>query len=384
MHFPVLIIGGGPAGMGAAIRLQKAGADCCVVDRAVFPRPKLCGGLLTQKTRNLLVSLLEQRTEEEILQAVAADRHRRLRLFNRYAVASDVEIDIPFDLIHREVYDNYLVSHFKGSGGRMMEGEQIISFDPEQKRLHLRSGEMLTYDTLIAADGANSWMRNRLGMRYGKRLFCLEILVRKEDFGFDGIGIYFDLPDIVYAWVFPKRDGYCIGICSKENAATDYKRVFTSYLKGIGVRNLENYQLKGAFVPGGGFLKKPVYGKSLLFVGDAAGFADPLTGEGLYWSLYSGVQAAESVLAHPEAPAGEYLRRIRPVQKNIRSVSRIMLLFHKPFYQFWLRNVKDYPHFVRYFSDHQLSLYEKEGLVPALIRKVLRRYLGFFLIRKKH
>ena len=382
MHYPVVIIGGGPAGMGAAIRLQKAGVDCCVVDRAVFPRPKLCGGLLTQKTKDLLVNLLE-RPEEQILHEVAADRHRRLRLYNRYEVASDVEIGIPFDLIHREIYDNYLVEYFKGIGGRMMEGATLTDLDPVRKELHFLSGDSLEYGALIAADGANSWVRNRLGLHYGKRLFCLEILVRKEDFDFDGIGIYFDLPNIVYAWVFPKRDGYCIGIGSKENAATDYKQVFSDYLKGIGVRHLENYPLKGAFVPGGGFLKNPVYGDELLLVGDAAGFADPLTGEGLYWSLYSGLQAAEAVLASGPS-AREYLRRIRPVQKNIRSVSRIILLFHKPFCQFWLRNVKDYPHFVRYFSDHQLSQYEKEGIVSTLIRKVLRKYFGHLFSRKKH
>ena len=368
--------------MGAAIRLQKAGVDCCVVDRAVFPRPKLCGGLLTQKTKDLLVNLLE-RPEEQILQEVAADRHRRLRLYNRYEVASDVEIGIPFDLIHREIYDNYLVEYFKGIGGLMMEGATLTGLDPVRKELHFQSGDSLEYGALIAADGANSWVRNRLGLHYGKRLFCLEILVRKEDFDFDGIGIYFDLPNIVYAWVFPKRDGYCIGIGSKENAATDYKQVFSDYLKGIGVRHLENYPLKGAFVPGGGFLKNPVYGDELLLVGDAAGFADPLTGEGLYWSLYSGLQAAEAVLASGPS-AREYLRRIRPVQKNIRSVSRIILLFHKPFCQFWLRNVKDYPHFVRYFSDHQLSQYEKEGIVSTLIRKVLRKYFGHLFSRKKH
>ena len=381
MHYPVVIIGGGPAGMGAAIRLQKAGVDCCVVDRAVFPRPKLCGGLLTQKTKDLLVKILE-RPEEQILQEVAADRHRRLKMFNRYEVASDVEIGIPFDLIHREIYDNYLVEYFKGIGGRMVEGASLTDLDPVRKELHFQSGDLLEYGTLIAADGANSRVRNRLGLHYGKRLFCLEILVRKEDFDFDGIGIYFDLPNIVYAWVFPKRDGYCIGICSRENGATDYKQEFADYLKGIGVRHLESYPLKGAFVPGGGFLKNPVHGDELLLVGDAAGFADPLTGEGLYWSLYSGLQAAEAVLASGPS-AREYLRRIRPVQKNIRSVSRIILLFHKPFCQFWLRNVKDYPHFVRYFSDHQLSQYEKENFVSNLVRKVVRKYLGQLFSRKK-
>ncbi len=55
MHrFDIIIIGGGPAGAMAGITLQKKGYNTCIIDKSTFPREKLCGGLLTVKTMELL------------------------------------------------------------------------------------------------------------------------------------------------------------------------------------------------------------------------------------------------------------------------------------------------------------------------------------------
>ncbi len=378
MHYSIIIIGGGPSGTGAGITLQKAGFSTCIIDCCRFPRTKLCGGLVTRKTKDLLASLMDDRSEQDIWQAVSTGVHTRLKLYNRFELASDVEIGQPFDTVYRNVYDNYLMSYYLEKGGCLKDAVRPVSLDTGKKEIRLDSGEVLSYDCLIAADGANSWVRRRLDLKLKGRLFCLEINVAKEDFDYDGIGIYFDVIGVGYAWVFPKKDVYCIGIGSLENSKVDFKAIFTDFLQRIGVRNLEKYPFKGAFVPGGGFLKRPVYGSSILFSGDAAGFADPLTGEGLYWSLYSGIRAAESALENPANPSVAYMEKCRPIQKNIRSVLRTRILFHKPLYQFWLRNVGAHPNFVRYFSDHQLSQYEGEHTVSELLKKVPSRYLKHF------
>ena len=284
--------------------------------------------------------------------------------------------------MYRKVYDNYLVRYYQEKGGTLLDGNLPVSLDVEGKKLVLKSGEELNFDYLIAADGANSWVRHQVGLSIDKRLFCLEINVSRDDFDYEGIGIYFDVIGVGYAWVFPKNDCYCIGIGSTEKPKKDTKAIFGDFLQRIGVRNLEKYPFQGAFVPGGGFLKKPYYCDNVLFVGDAAGFADPLTGEGLYWSLYSGMQAAEAVLAQPDSVVRCYAVKCRPIQKNIRSVMRTRILFHKPLYQFWLKNVGAHPNFVRYFSDHQLSQYEGDGAVSELLKKVPRRYFQHFFQRR--
>lgn len=432
-HFQVIIIGGGPSGSGAGIALQKAGVQTCIIDKAKFPRQKLCGGLVTRKTKDLLNSLITDRTEDEIWQAVSAGGHTQLSLYNRFEKAVSVEIGVPYDTVYRRVYDEYFVRYYQEKGGVLMDGALPAGLDTERRQVTLASGETIGYDYMIAADGANSWVRHQVGLSIDKRLFCLEINVSREDFDYEGIGIYFDVIGVGYAWVFPKNDCYCIGIGSTEKPQKDTKAIFGDFLQRIGVRNLEKYPFQGAFVPGGGFLKKPYYGDYVLFVGDAAGFADPLTGEGLYWSMYSGMQAAEAIVgayARSTALSGtavfgttattaatgagttekdsvgssaessaevsvdgssvasatvaaDYLKRCKPIQKNIKSVMRTRILFHKPLYQFWLRNVGAHPNFVRYFSDHQLSQYEGEGAVSELLKKVPRRYLGHFFSRKK-
>ena len=252
---------------------------------------------MTRKTKDLLNSLITDRTEEEIWQAVSAGGHTQLSPYNRFKKAVSVEIGVPYETVYRMVYDDYLVRYYLEKGGTLMDGKLPTRLDAERREIELRTGELLTYDYLIAADGANSWVGHQLGLTFGGKLFCLEINVSREDFDYEDIGIYFDVIGVGYAWVFPKNDLYCIGIGSTEKPKKDTKAIFSDFLQRIGVRNLEKYPFQGAFVPGGGFLKKPVFGERMLFVGDAAGFADPLTGEGLYWSMYSGIQAAEAISA---------------------------------------------------------------------------------------
>jgi flavin-dependent dehydrogenase len=58
LYFDTVIIGGGPAGSSCALTLQDHDLTSCIIDRCKFPRPKLCAGLLTVKTRQLLRRLL--------------------------------------------------------------------------------------------------------------------------------------------------------------------------------------------------------------------------------------------------------------------------------------------------------------------------------------
>ena len=65
MFADTLIIGAGPAGISAAISLQKAGVSNAVVDRQIFPREKTCGGLITGKTMSRIISLLDEKAAED-------------------------------------------------------------------------------------------------------------------------------------------------------------------------------------------------------------------------------------------------------------------------------------------------------------------------------
>ncbi|HEY7515252.1 MAG TPA: FAD-dependent oxidoreductase, partial [Vicinamibacteria bacterium] len=84
----VLIVGGGPAGSSCATRLQAAGLDVLVLDRAVFPRDKPCAGWITPGTLETLGLAAEEYAEERTLQPFTAFRTGRMggpRVVTRYA-----------------------------------------------------------------------------------------------------------------------------------------------------------------------------------------------------------------------------------------------------------------------------------------------------------
>ena len=71
---------------------------------------------------------------------------------------------------------------------------------------------------------------------------------------------------------------------------------FEKFLSNVGI-NCDRSEFKGAFIPFGQYLNKPInQDKNLLLVGDAAGFVDPITGEGIYFAVLSGLKASETIV----------------------------------------------------------------------------------------
>ena len=97
-HFHTIIIGAGPAGMGAAIPLVKSGADVCVIDKAVFPRDKTCAGLVTAKTYRLIRSLLGADLPDDLF-CFTTDS---VRLFDRTSLLTQATLEQPVPLPLRQ------------------------------------------------------------------------------------------------------------------------------------------------------------------------------------------------------------------------------------------------------------------------------------------
>jgi flavin-dependent dehydrogenase len=117
---------------------------------------------------------------------------------------------------------------------------------------------------------------------------ALETFIPRADLGKapEHPAIYFGYADWGYSWVFPNKDRLILGLGAlNRKSAKQIKDIFINYINAIShVYSFDaskGMKISGYPVPSGNYLKRPYY-KSTLLAGDAAGFADPISGEGIY------------------------------------------------------------------------------------------------------
>jgi len=91
-----------------------------------------------------------------------------------------------------------------------------------------------------------------------------------------------------YSWVFPKRNSLSVGVGGWISEASGMRETLNHFMNKMGI---ENREIKGHSIPLGGY-RRPAAGERIILVGDAAGYADPLTGEGIRYAIASGRLAA--------------------------------------------------------------------------------------------
>ena len=136
-----VIIGAGPAGMGAAIPLIRNGASVCVIDRTTFPRSKTCAGLVTGKTYRLIKDIFEGAVPDDLF-CFTSDT---VRLFRRTKLLVSAPLEHSVRLVDRVHFDNALVEEYKRLGGVLREGENKTVVDYENSRLTLKNGDVIVY-----------------------------------------------------------------------------------------------------------------------------------------------------------------------------------------------------------------------------------------------
>ena len=361
MKVGTLIVGAGPAGSACGIRLRQAGVDCMVVDKQVFPRTKLCAGLFTHKSQDCLRNLIREEKYAECLRFAHANEERHFALYNGMSLMVDVQPDEPITLLSRPLFDEWMVQHFVSLGGRFRDGSELIGIDIEHSVAHFRSMDV-EYDFLVAADGANSTVERIVAKQYPKSFIrkhhsamCIEVNVSREDLNLEGVNIYFNYAPDTYAWAFSKGPEVCLGIGKLADKHFDVNAAMRRFLSDLNVKHIERYPLRGAMLPIGNYLTRPSF-SNILFVGDAAGFVEPLTAEGIYYAMQSGVTAAESIVNNDGVAALTYDRRTVPLKRLIDKGAYYQQLLGKPWAaRFFYRNAHKHPDFIKHFYTTQIE-----------------------------
>lgn len=351
--FDVVIVGGGPAGSALGFLLQKAGISNCIIDKQIFPREKLCGGLLTEKTLSLIKEIYGtiQFPFERITSSV--------NLFVGMHKLSSVITDSTFCLVNRTNFDNYLLEQYKNFGGVTYEGKRIQKFNLQNKKLILDNEIELAYHILVGADGANSQVRQLINSVYRPEALCIESSYPSEIMT-NNIDVFFATVRNGYGWCFPKSNYYTIGIGGSVRQNKNLREAFISFSKNIE-KPIENNNIKGAMVPFGKYVKKPC-SKNIILIGDAAGLVDPITGEGLYFALKSSKYAYDSINKYfiDKTPLDKsFLKAVKDIHFLINNANIFKKVFFNEFMQRkFLKKLEGRTHITKFFCDNILANYK--------------------------
>jgi geranylgeranyl reductase family protein len=348
----VLIVGGGPAGVSLGYLLKKGGFSSCIVEKRSFPRVKLCGGLLTQKTVNLINTIFEDTNfpYEHITSKV--------NLFWGTRKISSVTADSKYYLVERADFDFYLIKKYLQISGLLFENSKLTSIDLNKNRAIINDNEQIHFKILVGADGANSRIRKYIDDKYRPDALCLECNLPSTEITGD-INIYLSVVRSGYGWCFSKKNYYTVGIGGLIRKNKNLKTAFLSFLKTTN-KTVDEKEIKGALVPFGKYVKKPCK-DNILLIGDAAGFVDPITGEGIYFAMLSAQSAYHAIddyLNNKSSLAISYLDRIRYIQNKIRDANRFNKLYFNDYTQsFLVKWVEGRKTMIKYICDNILSNY---------------------------
>jgi len=293
MRYDVVIVGAGPAGAVLAYLLAKAGAEVLLVEKKVFPRYKACGGGLTRRALDSLPFEVDEVIEERV---------HTVKTFLREECAFELNVEQPvISMVMRDRFDHFLLKKALGAGVHFQEGAAFKGLNGQVGSLTVEtsSGPAETR-FVVGADGVNSKVAKALGLpRPDTLMNAIEAEVYLGDPGRLGefkqsARFCFGLIAQGYAWVFPKTDHLSIGVLSRSMAPRELKRHLFSYLEtgGFGP-SMELKVLRSHLVPYGPGKRRPLACERGLLVGDATGYVDPITGEGISYAVRGAVVASK-------------------------------------------------------------------------------------------
>ena len=294
LTYDVIVVGSGPAGSIAAWRLARAGVQVAVLEKAALPRYKTCGGGIVGRAIQALPIDVHHVIEQDCHTA-------QLHLFTKGVFFTTHRPSPIVSMTMRDQFDYALLSAAQAGGAVVHQrcSFEDLSYHGDCVRVSTSMGEMKAR-FVLAADGALSRVARKAEMADGRILVpALEYEVtmpQKQLDRFYGVARFdFGILPHGYAWAFPKRQHLSIGILSMVQREGELKRTIITYLDLLGCRDVAQIEHHGFVIPirprTGPFMKHRV-----LLVGDAAGFADPVTGEGISFALRSGQSAAQSLI----------------------------------------------------------------------------------------
>ncbi len=307
MKTDVVVVGAGPSGSTAAKILAEQGLNVLLVDKTKFPRNKPCGG-------GLPLRVLQRFPYIKDINAIESYSYGGYLYSQSLRYKIEIHKQEPIiAMVLRKKFDNALVELAVDSGARFQDGKSVkdLKITPDKAQVALNDGSHIDAKFVIGADGFLSTVARKAGLSIPHKSIGISVV---EEFSLkkDIMDRYYTDKRFChihskingisgYGWVLPKQNTVNIGLVDywlrgkMTNDKKNIKEAFNAYislLKNTDIipKNIESTQLQGGTLP-----VKPLektYTDRVILCGDAAGFINPVSGEGIYYALASAEIAA--------------------------------------------------------------------------------------------
>ena len=331
--FDVIIVGAGPAGVASALKCTKKGYNTLLLEKEPPGRHKPCGGITPTLFANLLEDEFGLRLPPDVMCSP-----KTLGLFyvppSGRANGGDLRNYKLFNL-DRDRLDQWLCQTAEGSGVKVLYGAQFLEFHRSGMIKVMVKGKKsiteLKSRYLIGADGVLSKVRRQLypNLEWKMLKIIQEYWQAKGDF--DEYFYVFLKGDITpsYAYLIPKNGLFVIGTGAPMRYSVSIHRCLGAFKEWLGqefsFRPLSLERKEIGIIP----YHSPLKGKgNVILVGDAAGFCNSFSGEGIRLALESGIAASEAI-TQAEQSGGRlsslYAQQVKGLSEFIRKTYRFSI-----------------------------------------------------------
>jgi len=297
IKYDVVIIGAGPAGSYLAYKLKNQGLDVLILEKQKFPRYKVCAGGLSKKAYDILFS--ENKDIENIVEKTVS---KGLYVLDNRFIITEPSKELIY-MTYRSQLDNFLVKmaadsktvYFKDNVSikKINERENSITYVKNNKEY------CINYTLLVGAWGTNIKLNKLVDLVPFERF---SVSSSWEGSPGKKFSEYFDeyaltqimqkYPGFV-GYIFPKSEKITAGLFTSLNPSPYIlQKMWKEFVRFWGLD--DRIKPRYAWIPIRDF-KKPIAKNNIMLVGDAAGLADPFTGEGIYYAFVNSGLASKHI-----------------------------------------------------------------------------------------